>query len=474
MRFGCWIHGESVTGNDRSAVVDPATEECFAEVPVCDAALVDRAVASASEALTAWRREPTVKRVACLRRLSQKILEYAEELTALVVREVGKPAAAARSEVENAAELVGYFAEEALRLSGEIPCLNVPKEQVLILREPVGVVAAVTPFNYPLSTLACKISPALGVGCTVVAKPDEHTPLATLKVAQLASEAGLPPGAFNVVTGFGPQTGRLLVGHPAPRLVAFTGSSEVGKEIQKNGADHVKRLILELGGHCPAILCADAPWRSVVPQMISQAFKNSGQYCYRISRIYVDRRIAAEFTEAFVKAASALKVGPPGDPATQLGPLNNPDVLETVRRQVEAAVNSGATLLLGGRRLETLSPGYYFPPTVITGTHPGMEVTKAEVFGPVVVIEPFDDLDEAIRMANATPYGLAAYLFTADLGKALERAGELEVGSLWINRIHQALPFAPFGGVKESGLGREKSRFGVQEYTELKTIYLSY
>jgi succinate-semialdehyde dehydrogenase / glutarate-semialdehyde dehydrogenase len=399
-----------------------------------------------------------------------------DEFAALLSRESGKPGKAALSEVQSAAALIDYFAQESLRLAGHIPLMGNPREKVLIVREPVGVVVGITPFNYPLSTLISKLAPALAVGCTVVVKPDEHTPLCALRLAQLALTTGLPPGVFNVVTGTGPETGHHLVHHPLPRLIAFTGSTAVGKKIQAASAPWVRKTILELGGHCPAIICADAPWQDLLPQLVAQIFKNTGQYCYRISRIFVAESIAADFLQGLLQAASALKVGPAADPATDLGPLNNAEIHASIVEQVGTAVRQGARVELGGCPL-TAPPcerGFYFPPTILTNVNSDMAIMREEIFGPVVMIQPFADVARAIDQANATPYGLAAYLFTRALGNALEWAEQLECGSVWINQIHQAYPQAPFGGMKESGLGREKSRFGIEEYTELKTIYLSY
>lgn len=400
--------------------------------------------------------------------------EAQEELALQVCEEVGKPLPAARDEVSSAAHLMDYFAEEGRRLSGHVPQLGYPREQVLIVREPIGVVATITPFNYPLSTLVCKMAPALAVGCTVVAKPDDHTPLSTLQLAEMALEVGLPAGAFNVLTGPGRQVGRLLVEHPVPRLIAFTGSTEVGKEIQTISARWVRKVIMELGGHCPAIVCADAPWRDLLPQIIGQTFKNSGQYCYHISRIYVAEEIYGDFLQEFIRLTSRLRVGPAMASTTQLGPLNNERILRRVQGQVEAARREGAAVVLGGAPCDIPSGGFYYPPTVLTQVRPEMDIMREEVFGPVVMISPFASLPEAIEQANASAYGLAAYLFSSNLGNALEGAGQLEAGSVWINRIHQAYPEAPFGGMKESGLGREKSPWGLEEYTELKTLYFSY
>lgn len=470
----CWIHGEAKSGGAEYPLVNPSNGEVFAHAVAADAHLVDSALRSAQRSLRDWRRVPAYERAAMLHSLAELVRNGRDELASLLSQEVGKPLQAALDEVISAASHIDYFAEESLRLTGEIPLLAYRREQVLIVREPVGVVVTITPFNYPLSTLVTKIAPALAVGCTVVSKPDEHTPLSTLRLARLAIDAGMPPGVFNVVTGPGPGTGSLLIDHPIPRLIAFTGSTAVGKEIHSACAKWVRKTVLELGGHCPAIVCKDAAWRELLPQLLSQSLKNCGQYCYRISRIYVERKIHGDFLEAFVKLASLLRIGPAMDSGVELGPLNNEKVLDRVRRQVAMAVEEGAHVEIGGDLSGLPRQGFFYPPTVLTGVKSEMAILREEIFGPVVIISSFDDIQDAITEANATPYGLAAYLFTKDLANALAGANELEVGSVWINRIHQAYPEAPFGGMKESGLGREKSRFGIEEYTELKTVYLSY
>lgn len=470
----CWVDGQEARGGESTPLVDPSTGKEFARVTLAGPELVERALESAQERFPAWSRTPASKRAELLRAFAEMVRRELNPLADLLCREVGKPLKASREEVASAASLIDFFAEEAVRLRGDLPLLGHPRQHVLVVREPVGVVAAITPFNYPLSTLVCKMGAALATGCTVVAKPDEHTPLTTLRMAELAMKSGIPAGVFNVVTGPGTPTGRLLVDHPIPRLVSFTGSTAVGKEILQVSAARVRKVILELGGHCPALVLEDAPLESILPQLLSQALKNCGQYCYRISRIHVARPVYDRVVSKFRELVAGLRIGPPIDPFVDLGPLNNEEILAAVSRQVEQAVEEGAEIEWGGTRLLEHTGGYYYAPTVLTGVHSGMSITQEEVFGPVVMISPFEDVEEAVAEANGTPYGLAAYVFSRDVGKALDCAGKLEVGSVWINRIHQAYPQAPFGGVKESGLGREKSPHGVHEYTELKTIYLTY
>ncbi|ROQ91070.1 succinate-semialdehyde dehydrogenase/glutarate-semialdehyde dehydrogenase [Desulfosoma caldarium] len=472
-KFGFWVDGAEQWAEPWMAVVDPASEEPMATVPVCDAAWVDRAVLGASKAQKLWKETAPQHRRDVLRSLAERVRTHRESLTHLLGRETGKPKQAAVAEVDNTAHLIDYFAEEGYRLSGLIPLLGDPQRHTLVVREPLGVVGAITPFNYPLSTLACKAASALAVGCAVVAKPDEHTPLSTLALARIFTEAGLPSGLLQVVTGPGPVTGAALVDHPNVRGISFTGSTEVGKEIQRRAASSVKRLILELGGSCPAIVCHDADWRTHLPHMVAQAYKNSGQYCYRITRFYVARNVWKPFFDEFMARVMELRVGHPLNPQTVLGPLNHQGILRRVREQVWRLQQAGATVFQAPLPKE-LHRGFYFPPTVITNIEPQTPELHEEIFGPVTFLIPFDDEAQAIVEANRSPYGLAAYVFTQNLAKGLRLAHRLEAGSVWINGVHQALPEAPFGGMKESGLGREKSRFGVEAFTELKTLYLAY
>ncbi len=472
-RVGFWVDGAEQWAESWLPVVDPATEEPFASVPVCDALWVHRAVTGAVQVQKDWKKTPPQHRRHLLRSLAEKIRLHKEHLAALLSRETGKPKHAARAEVDNTAQLIDYFAEEAYRLSGILPLLGDPHRHTMVVREPLGVVAAITPFNYPLSTLVCKAAPALAVGCAVVAKPDEHTPLSSLALAKLAFESGLPSGLLQVITGPGPVTGAALVDHQDVRGISFTGSTEVGKEIQRRGAAGVKRMILELGGSCPAIVCRDAPWRIHLPHLVAQAYKNSGQYCYRMTRFYVHKTIWTDFVAEFTDRVMKLRLGHPEEPETDLGPLNHRGILQRVSRQVSRFREAGATIHQAVVP-ERLTRGFYFPPTVITDVPTQMPEVYEEIFGPVTLLIPFDEEAEAVEEANRSPYGLAAYVFTEDLAKGLRLADNLEAGSVWINEVHQALPEAPFGGMKESGLGREKSRFGVEAFTELKTIYVSY
>ncbi len=472
-----YIHGEwtpSTTGRT-VAVTNPATGELVDTVPLGNAADADRAVASAAAAWKPGRKVPMAERVRLQHAAARRLRERADELARLLTLELGRPLAGSRTEVERVADLLDYFAEEGLRLRGEIPMLDEANERVLVVREPVGVVVAIAPFNYPLTLLTFKLGAALVAGCTVVAKPATATPLTTLKLAELFRQVGYPPGVFNAVTGSGGELGDALVQHPTPRKVAFTGSTAAGKRIAALAAGTNKRVTLEMGGQSPAIVCRDADLDRAVPAIVKHAFANSGQFCYRVNRVYAHREVYRPFVERFAQAAARLKVGNGLEPGCDLGPLVSEEILATSAAHVADAVSKGARAVLGGARLTgaAFARGAFFPPTLLADADHTMKIMTEETFGPVVGVMPFDELPAAMELANDTPYGLAGYVFSRDLGTGLRVAEELEAGSVWVNDIHRSYNLVPFGGYKESGLGREKSRHGLEEYLEWKTIYLA-
>ena len=456
-------------------VVNPATGERIDSVPMGDAEDADRAIAAAAGAFKQWRRVPMARRAKLQHLAAQRLRERADEFARLLTQELGRPLHGAKVEIERSADLLDYFAEEGLRLSGEMPMINEAHERVLVVKEPVGVVVAIAPFNYPITLLTFKLGAALMTGCTVVAKPASDTPLTTLLLAELFSQVGYPPGVFNALTGSGGELGRALVEHPTPRKIGFTGSSPAGKRIAAMAAASNKRLTLEMGGQSAAIVCADANLDVAVPALVRHAFANSGQFCYRVNRIYVAPEIYRQFVDRFGAGAAALTVGNGLDPGCDLGPMVNEEIFSTSVDHVADALAQGARLAAGGARLTggAYDRGFFFPPTVLVDTQPAMKIMREETFGPVVGVMPFASLPAAVEMANDTPFGLAGYVFSRDLGVALQLAEELEAGSVWVNDIHRSYNMVPFGGYKESGLGREKSRYGLEAYLELKTIYLS-
>jgi succinate-semialdehyde dehydrogenase/glutarate-semialdehyde dehydrogenase len=471
-----WIGGEGVPAetDERIEVRNPATGEVVAEVPAAGAKEADAAIRAAARAFRPWKRTPVAERARLQHAAAALMREHADELAELITLELGRPLTAARVEIVRSADLLDYFAEEGQRMTGEMPLLGEAAERVLVVKEPLGVVVAIAPFNYPITLLTFKLGAAVITGNTVVAKPAADTPLSTLRLAELFTQAGYPPGVFNVVTGSGRVLGEALVAHPVPAKVAFTGSTAAGVRIHQVAAETNKRVTLELGGQCPAILFDDADLDVAVPALVRHAFANSGQFCYRVNRVYVHRDRYDEFLERFAAGVSALVVGDGMDPATDMGPMVSERIMATAVEHVADARAHGARILTGGERLtgDPYDDGTFFAPTVVADATHAMKVMTEETFGPVVGVAPFTSGDEVIELANDTEYGLAAYVFSRDLRRAWQTAEELEAGSVWVNNIHRSLAQVPFGGMKQSGLGREKSRHGLDEYVELKTIYL--
>jgi succinate-semialdehyde dehydrogenase/glutarate-semialdehyde dehydrogenase len=474
---GLWIGGEWVAASpDRTiAVHDPATGALLAHVAAADAHDADRAIRAAADAFAAWKRTPVARRAELQHTVAACMRRDAEVIGRTLTLELGRPLPAAISEVRRCADLLDYFAQEGLRLRGEMPLLGEAGERVLVVQEPLGVVVAIAPFNYPLTLLLMKVGAALITGNAVVAKPAQDTPLSTLHLAGLFGEAGYPAGVLNVVTGTGRELGEALVGHPVPAKVAFTGSTPAGIRIRRLAAETNKRVTLELGGQCPAIVCADADLDTAVPALVKHAFANSGQFCYRVNRMYVARSRYDEFVARFADGARGLRAGHGLEPNVDLGPLVSERIMATSVEHVADARAQGARIVCGGERLrgERFDGGCFFAPTLIADATPAMKIMTEETFGPVVGVAPFDALDEAVERANDSRYGLAAYVFSRDLRTAWRTAEELEAGSVWVNDIHRSLHSVPFGGVKQSGLGREKSRHGLDEYLEHKTMYLA-
>jgi len=469
---GEWVPSE--TGR-LLTITDPATGKPIGEVPAASVEDVNKACEAAATAFSSWRRVPAEERAGLLHVAAAGLHSRIDALASMLTSELGRPIGGSRREIERTADMLDYFAEEGIRLRGEIPLMNLPNERVMVVKEPVGVVAAIAPFNYPITLLSMKLGPALATGCTVVAKPSSLTPLSTLMLAEVFEDAGFPPGVLNVVTGSGSEAGRALIEHPIPRKVSFTGGTRTGKAIAASVTGTLKRLTLELGGQSPAIVCDDADITRAIPALVSQAYANSGQFCYRVSRIYVGENVYEAFCGRFAEAAAELRVGNGFDPGTQVGPLADEATFRKSLAQVDDAVAKGAHLLQGGKRLDGdgYEGGYFMPPTVLSATDHSMLVMREETFGPVVGIMPVSDVEEAIRLANDSRYGLAAYIYCGDVARALRLADECEAGTVWVNGIHRTYNLVPFGGYKESGLGREKSRFGLDEYLELKTIYLT-
>lgn len=457
------------------AVLNPATGEVVDSVPDATASDADRAIAAASRAFAIWRTRPMTERASILKACSAAMRDRAAEIGHLLNTELGRPLDGCIGEIGRSADLMDIYAEEGLRLQATMGLGAAPGEKTIVTRDPVGVVVAITPFNYPITLLLFKLGAALAAGCTLVAKPSEDTPLSTLKLAEVFAGAGLPAGCFNVVTGQGRALGEALVAHPVPRKIAFTGSTAAGKAIAAAAAGTMKRLTLELGGQSAAIVCADADLDKATSAIARHGFANSGQFCYRVNRVYAERAIYDSFVAQLSEKVAKLTLAPAGGKG-DLGPLVNARIFANSEAQVADARAKGARIVLGGERRTGpgFDGGHYFPPTIIADAAPDMAILTEETFGPVLGICPVDSPAEALEQANNSRYGLAGFVFTRDLARGLALCEGMEAGSVWLNDIQRSSHYVPFGGMKESGLGREKGRYGVDSYLEYKTLYLSY
>ena len=451
-------------------VIDPATEEPIAEVPRGMPDDVDAAVRAADAAFPAWSRTAPAERGAVLHRAAARVRARAEDLALLLTSEQGKPLDEARKEIGEVVRTFEYYAGAATTVLGEIAPTDATSTKSLVFKYPVGVVAAIGPWNYPVSLLAWKIAPALAAGCTLVVKPATETPLAAQAMVEAVLEAGLPRGALNLITGYGRDIGDALIEHPRVRKISFTGSTEVGRRIMAKAAGTIKRVSLELGGQCPMIVWHDADFDRAVRDGVRRAFRNMGQICNSVNRIYVHQAIAEPYIEAFVRQTKALRIGNGRCPDVDLGPMATRDGLTKTMEHIDDAVANGARLLCGGRRPAGVpgGRGYFLEPAVLVDVDHRMKVMREETFGPVAPIMVVSDLDDTIRMANDSVYGLVAYAYTRDLRTAMAFVDGLEAGSVGINNVSVASVYAPYGGWKQSGIGRELGRSGLEAYFELK------
>jgi succinate-semialdehyde dehydrogenase/glutarate-semialdehyde dehydrogenase len=453
------------------SVLNPATGEEIGQVADATAEDANRAIDAACAALPSWMNETAYSRSALLYRAHQLMLAQQAELAELMTKEQGKPLKAAMNEVKYAADFLLWFAEEAKRVYGEtIPSAR-SDQRFLVQKQAVGVVAAVTPWNYPISMLTRKLGPALAAGCTVVLKPAESTPLCAIAVFKILEEAGFPAGVANLVTASDPKPiGDVFCTHPAVRKLTFTGSTAVGKHLAQACAPQLKRVSMELGGHAPFIVYDDADPVHAAKGVSLVKFLNTGQACISPNRIFVQRRILDPFLDTLQTRVSGMQAGDGMDPANSIGPLINEAAITKVDRQVQDAISHGASLLAGGSRLTEggLDRGCFYGATLLSDVTPEMLIYREETFGPVAAVVPFDDEDDVIAMANDTDYGLAAYIYTQNLARALRTFEQLQFGIIGINDINPTSAAAPFGGMKESGLGREGAREGIEEYLETK------
>ena len=469
----CYINGEWMGANDGSSseVTNPANSERLGSLPNCGADETILAITAANEAQKIWAKTDAKERSSVLKNLHHLMLENQMDLATIITLEGGKPISESLGEIAYAASFFEWFSEEAKRVYGDLIPGHQYDRRTLVIKQPIGVVGCITPWNFPSAMLARKIAPAIAVGCSVVAKPAPETPFSATAMAYLSELAGVPKGIFNVVTGDAEKIGSTMTSHKDVKKITFTGSTAVGKHLLKASADTVKKVSLELGGHAPFIVFGDANLEAAVEGAVLAKYRNSGQTCVCANRIYVQSSIYDDFSQRFTEKASELVVGNGLDESTQQGPLISENAIEKVSNHIEDAKNSGAIITTGGNP-HSLG-GLFFEPTVLTGVSDEMLISKEETFGPVAPIFSFETEQEVIERANNTPYGLAAYFYTNDLAKSWRVSEQLDYGMVGLNTGIISTEMAPFGGVKESGIGREGSKYGVDDYLEIKYVSLA-
>jgi len=457
-----------VNGEEKIAVRNPATGEVIANVPRFGHAETTSAIEAAARAMPAWAAKTAKERAVILRRWFDLIIANTEDLASIMTAEQGKPMAEARGEVAYAANFIEWFAEEGKRAYGDVIPAHDKSMRLLVVKQPIGVTAAITPWNFPAAMITRKAGPALAAGCPMIIKPASATPLTAFALCRLAEEAGVPPGILSCITGNAGEISDAFCSNPLVRKISFTGSTETGRDLMANAAQHITKLSLELGGNAPFIVFDDADLDAAVAGAMQSKFRNAGQTCVCANRLYVQNGIHDAFVERLSKAVGDLKIGNGFDEGVTIGPLINEGAVAKIESHINDALAKGATLAAGGRRSEL--GGSFFEPTVMTGMTRDMLVAKDETFAPLAPVFRFSDEAEVVRMANDTCFGLAAYFFARDLGKVWRVAEALEYGIVGVNTGLISTEVAPFGGVKESGLGREGSKYGIEDYLEIKYI----
>ena len=468
LKQACLVGGQWIAADDRAtiAVDNPATGEAIGAVPRCGRAETARAIAAAAQAFDGWRATTAAERADYMMMLYAALMDHQEALGRILTREMGKPLAEARGEIAFGAAFLKWFAEEAKRVYGDIIPSPWPGKRIVVTKEPVGVVGAITPWNFPNSMIARKLGAALAAGCPIVIKPASQTPFSALAIGALAEQVGFPAGVINVVTGSAADIAAEMCENPALRKITFTGSTQVGKRLASAAGAHMKRISMELGGNAPFIVFDDADLDAAVDGAMTSKFRNSGQTCVCANRILVQDGVYEAFADKLARAVSALKVGDGLEAGVQQGPLIDTAAVEKVEEHIADVVAGGGRVVVGGGRHDL--GGSFFQPTLVTDVTPAMKVAREETFGPLAPLFRFTDESQAVAMANDTEYGLACYFYTRDLGRAWRVMEGLEYGMVGVNEGLISTEVAPFGGVKDSGMGKEGSKYGVEDYLNVK------
>ncbi len=469
--WNMYIDGQWVDAEERIDVANPATLEVIATVPKAKEKEAQAAVDAASAALPDWAAKTAAERSALLMNWFHLIDEQKEEIGRIMTTEQGKPLKEAIGEVGYANSFISWYAEEGKRIYGETVPASAPNKRIFVTKQPVGVVAAITPWNFPAAMMTRKVGPALAAGCTVVVKPSELTPLTAYKLVELAEEAGIPKGVINVITGDAAAIGETWMADSRVRKISFTGSTNVGKLLMRQAADTMKKVSLELGGHAPFIVTENADLDKAVEGLMGSKYRNAGQTCVCANRVYVHESVEAEFVEKLKAAVGQLSVGNGLDEGVEIGPLINEAAVDKVKKQLKDAISKGAQLETGGEALSS-EKGYFITPAVLTNVSDDMECMIEETFGPLAPVTTYKTTEEVIKRANNSPYGLAAYVFSQNISEAITISEGLEYGIVGLNDGLPSVAQAPFGGMKESGLGREGGHWGIEEYLEVKYISL--
>jgi succinate-semialdehyde dehydrogenase/glutarate-semialdehyde dehydrogenase len=469
-RQQCYINGKWADADSKRTVEvnNPATDEVLGTVPYMGAAETHRAIDAANAAWPAWRKKTAKERASILRKWFNLMMENQEDLAVLMTAEQGKPLAEAKGEIAYGASFVEWFAEEGKRIYGDTIPQHQPDKRIVVIKEPIGVVAAITPWNFPNAMITRKCAPALAAGCPVVIKPATQTPFSALALAELAERAGFPPGVLNIVTGSAKDIGGEMTSNPIVRKLSFTGSTEIGKQLMQQCAGTVKKVSLELGGNAPFIVFEDADIDAAIEGAIMSKYRNTGQTCVCANRLLVQDSVYDKFADKLKAAVGKLKVGDGLKGETQQGPLIDMKAIEKVEEHVQDAVKKGAKVLAGGKR-HSLG-GSFYEPTILVDVTPQMKVAREETFGPVAPLFRFKTEEDAVRLANDTEFGLAAYFYSRDIGRVWRVAEQVEYGIIGINTGIISTEVAPFGGMKESGTGREGSKYGIEDFLEIKYL----